>query len=150
MRRLLLLSVVLSLSACGAKKSEGEAVAQREARAILESTPWLDQLPVDDKTPFNIYLFGGGGGVVVAGNVNKGSYEMFDYLGDDGSLRMRFLDEGKSYDLTYSIRRFSGQDFDYKLELDKSPRGPHVYYGFDSDQRVPDVVKRTVRAHQLR
>ena len=123
----LLLTVVVG---CG-RADEPARVSDGDALAILESTPWLDRVPEAETDVLHTYVYARGEGVYVTGNAHKGSYETFRYFVEDDRLRLRFTDEGKSYDARFRIERVRHRIFEWKLTFDRSPRGPDVYYGFD-------------------
>jgi hypothetical protein len=136
-----------SVAACSdtPASSAGEPVSAADAVDVLESTPWLDTMPRTERSVINAYLFTGGDGAFLIGNSYKMTIEMFVYEATNKTLELEFLDENKSYGTAYTIERYKGEAFDYKLTLKKSPRGPKVYYGFDNDQgdrAVPAVVSK--------
>lgn len=144
MRTLVIVTALtLSVPACHDGTAPAhEVVAGKDAEAILESTPWLDTLPQDERDHVNAYLFGRGEGLYLVGNQYKSTVELFRYWVDGGTLKLKFLEENKSYDTGWKIERWRGEVFDYRLTLDHAPRGPAVYYGFDSGRALPPVVSK--------
>jgi hypothetical protein len=120
-------------------------VADGDALAILESTPWLDRLPEREADVFHTYVFARGEGVFVAGNAYKGSYEVFRYVAEGDRLRLRFTDEGRTYDARFRIERAHHPVFDWKLTLEAAPRGPEVCYGVQHGHELDRVAPRAAR-----
>jgi hypothetical protein len=138
----LLFAIVLasSAAACHHDDAKREVVAQKDAERILEETPWLDRAPQAEEDVIHAYVFQGEG-IYFTGNSYKWSIERFRYYAEQDLLKVRFLDDGAKHDLHYKIERVSDRVFDYKLTLDGDPRGPSVYYGFDSHRALPDTVR---------
>ena len=143
MREALIVIACVALAACG--RDEEARVADRDALAVLESTPWLDRLPEREADVFHTYVFARGEGVFVAGNAYKGSYEVFRYFAEDDRLRLRFTEEGRSYDARFSIERAQHPVFDWKLTLEGAPRGPEVYFGFQHRHELDTAAPRAAR-----
>jgi hypothetical protein len=135
---------LVSLGACQDAKPRPEPVPDDEAAELLESTPWLDRAPRTERDVIHLYVFQDGEGIYFIGNAYKATLELIKYWLDGNRVEMRFLDENKAYKTKYRIEKYRGEIFDYKLTLDKSPRGPKVYYGFDSNRahELPPLVTR--------
>lgn len=150
MRKLVLVmlaSLAVGVGACG-RDDARRAVAVSdagEAAAILESTPWLDRAPESERDVIHAWVFPRGEGLYLVGNAYKATYELFQYFVEDDELRIRFLDDGKTHKLRFTIERVQHHPvFDYRLTLHGSPRGPKVYYGFDSHRG--DALPAPLRA----
>ena len=144
MIRLALALTLVSLVACSDDAPRPASIPQGEAVKILESTPWLDSAPQDEADIFHAYIFPRGEGLYFTGNSYKGSYELFRYFVEDDTIKLRFLDEGKTYTTRFTINRWEGEVFDYKLTLHDAPRGPTEYFGFSSatHDRLPAPVRK--------
>jgi hypothetical protein len=145
MRKVAIALLVVGLVACGRSKSR-DAVPQHDAEKILESTPWLDRAPESEEDVIHAWIFPRGEGLYFTGNAHKGAYETFRYWIDDGRIKLKFLSDGSKHEMKFTIERVDDRTFDYKLTLDRSPRGPQVYYGFEQGRSLPDRV-RAVIAH---
>jgi hypothetical protein len=143
MRGTLLAITCVVLAACG--RDEEARVADGDAVAVLESTPWLDRLPERESDVFHTYVFARGQGVFVSGNAYQGSYEAFRYLAEDDRLRLRFIAEGRSYDARFRIERVRHAVFDWKLTLEDAPRGPAVYFGFQHEHEIDAAAPQVAR-----
>jgi hypothetical protein len=144
MRKLAPVLVVLALGVGGCHRNEGsrgEAVAQKDAEQVLESTAWMDRAPMEESDVIHAWIFQGEG-LYFTGNAYKASFERFRYYAEDGKLKLRWLDDGAKHEIGFRIERVRDPVFDYKLTLDGDPRGPSVYYGFDNSRRqLPAGVK---------
>lgn len=136
--------VAVTLLGCSSNESPPAALDGEDAARILEQTPWLDRLPEQERDVVNVWLFMHGEGAYVVGNAYKGSYETFRYFVEDGELRVRFHDDGKTHVVSFRIERVRQGVFDYRMTLDRAPRGPKVYYGFDPDKALPDAAARVI------
>lgn len=149
MRKLVLVMALLTvgIASCG-RDDAPRAVAvgdAREAAEILERTPWLDRAPESERDVIHAWVFPRGEGLYFVGNAFKASYEVFQYFVEDDELRIRFLDDGKTHKVRFSIERVQHHPvFDFRLTLHGSPRGPKVYYGFD--QHRGSALPAPVRA----
>ena len=141
----LLFAVVAAAGAAGCGRDSGRAadvvIDHKDAAKILQETPWLDRAPEREQDLVKAWVFPRGEGVYFEGNAYKASYELFSYFIEEDELRVRFLDDGKSHKMKYTIERVDHRIFDYKLTFDESPRGPKVYYGFEHDHALPAAVR---------
>lgn len=128
--------LVLALAAC-----TGDAATHLDPAKTLESTPWLDHAPHDETDVVHAWIFPRAEGVYFVGNAYKGAFELFTYFVEDDELRVRFLDENKTYKTRFRIERVDHGVFDYKLTLEGSPRGPKVYYGFAQGRAMSPAVQ---------
>lgn len=143
-RTALVVVAALVLSACQDAPSAPKPLPDDEAAELLELTPWLDRAPRSERDVINAYIFQDGEGLYFVGNAYKATMEVLKYWLDGKDLELRFLDENKAYKTTFTIEKYRGEIFDYKLTLKKSPRGPKVYYGFDPghSRELPAIVTR--------
>lgn len=133
--------VVLAVG-CG-REERSRSVDPRDAARILESTPWFDRAPQSETDVIHLWAFMRGEGVYFTGNAYKGSFEAFRYFVEDDLVKLRMLDENKTYSMHFRIDRVEDRVFDWKLTLDGAPRGPNVYYGIDQHHRqVPPIAAR--------
>ena len=117
----------------------------RDAEKVLESTAWLDRAPESESDVIHAWIFPRGEGLYFSGNAYKGSYETFRYFVEDGRIKLRFNADGEKHEMGYKIERVDDRTFDYKLTLDRSPRGPSVYYGIESGRRaLPPAVEAAI------
>ena len=121
---------------------KGVVIADSDAERVLQGTPWLDSLPRDERDVIKAYVFSRGEGMYFHGNSYKATIEVLRYWIEGGTIKLNFLDENKTYKTRWKIERYRGEVFDYKLTIDKDPRGPKVYYGFDSDRQLPAWVSK--------
>jgi hypothetical protein len=145
MRHLAIVSILaFTLAGCSDERSvpAGELVSHDDAEEILESTPWLDKLPQDEREVIKAYIFQDGQGLYFVGNSYKATFEALTYSVERDGLTLRFLDENKKYKTGWKIERYRGEVFEYKLTMTKDPRGPKVYYGFANSQELPGTVSK--------
>ena len=148
----LVVSAVGAVAACGsdAPPSSAVEIADGEARALLESTPWLDKAPEAPDDSFSAYIFQRVEGAFVTGNQYRGSYDVFRYLLGTGAnatrLEFTFLADLKTAKSKFKIERVSNGPFDLRLTLKNAPRGPKVYFGFDAqhEHTLPTELQRAV------
>jgi hypothetical protein len=143
-KRTLLAVMVAALGAAGCGRDDARRAAvvedSRDAARILQSTPWLDRAPHDERDLIHAWVFPRGEGLYFVGNAYKGSYELFSFFVEDDELRIRFLDDGTTHKLRFQIEKAHDRVFDYKLTLDPTPRGPKVYYGFEQGRALPEAA----------
>jgi hypothetical protein len=141
-----LVIALLVLAGCGREDRTSAAVPARDAAKILESTPWFDRAPQTETDVIHLWAFMRGEGVYFTGNAYKGSFEAFRYFVEEDLVKLRMLDENKTYSTHFRIERFEDRVFDWKLTLDGAPRGPTVYYGIDQHHghhgQLPAIAAR--------
>lgn len=136
--------VVLAVG-CG-REERSRSVPAHDAAKILESTPWFDRMPQSETDQIHLWAFLRGEGVYFTGNAYKGSFEAFRYFVEDDLLKLRMLDENKTYSTHFRIERFDDRVFDWKLTLEGAPRGPNVYYGLDQHHgELPPIAARILQ-----
>jgi hypothetical protein len=75
-----------------------------------------------------------GGGVFQDRTVFRGEFELFTYQLADDALTFRFPDRDERYRTDFAIEHVDGPPpFDLKLTLERSPRGPRVYFGTSAE-----------------
>lgn len=142
--RLLATSLVSSLvlglgvAACSSDEPRPRAtpVSAAEAASLLIDRNWLDTWPRDKDDHLHVFRFtpSMGGGVYHDRTVFQGKFELFTFETQGDQLRMVFPHTGETSTTTFRIERVDGPaPFDLRLTLDKSPRGPRVYYGMSSE-----------------
>lgn len=127
-----LVLVVCSQVACGSRST---AVEPDEAARLLVDRNWIDVMPRDAQDRLHVFRFtpSMGGGVFQDRTVFRGEFELFTFKLDGGSLQFWFPDRDERYRSGYTIERVAGPPpFDLKLTLDRSPRGPRIYYGTEA------------------
>ncbi len=148
----LVVSAVGAVAACGsaAPASSAVEIADGESLAVLQSTPWLDKAPEAPDDNFAAYVFARGEGAFVSGNQYRGSYDVFRYVLGTGAnakrLEFTFMADLKVAKSKFKIERVSNGPFDLRLTLKDAPRGPKVYFGFDSQRghTLPTELQRAV------
>lgn len=130
----LLLALTLALGACSSDKAK--ALAPDEAQKLLIDRNWLDRWPVDHEEKLHVFRFVPtmGGGVYQDRTIFAGKFELFTFEHDGKQIRFHFPHTKTRVTVPYRIDAVSDRaPFDLRLTLDKSPRGPRVYYGFRSE-----------------
>jgi hypothetical protein len=143
--RLLAVSLLLSLAACSRPHAQRQPLPADEARALLINRNWIDVMPqsVHDKLHVFRFVPNMGGGVYQDRTIFAGSFELFQFRSDGRTLDFDLLHTGERARTTITIERITPSrpgDFDLKLTLDKSPRGPGVYYGWQKESGATAAV----------
>jgi hypothetical protein len=144
MRHLLFALAILTACHHGAP-TPGDDVAAADLGHVLESTPWLDHMPQSERDVVRAWIFVEGEGAYLEGAAYRGSYEAFRYDLDGAKLGLHFLDRDQRATTKVKLERFRERPFAFKLTLTDPPRGPAVYYGFESDAAAAAAVPATVR-----
>ncbi len=132
--------VVLSLlSAVGAtgchrghRSSPARALPPAEAARVLIDRNWMDLWPENEHQRLHVFRFtpAMGGGVYQDRTLFKGTFELFRFAIDGVALEIELPETGEHVRTGYRIERVNGPaPFDLRLTLERSPRGPSVYYG---------------------
>ena len=151
MKTVALALLVVALVGCGRDRApRGEVVPQKDAERVLEGTAWLDRAPQSETDVIHAWIFPRGEGLYFTGNAYKGAYETFRYFLEDDRIKLRFLADGTKHEMKYRIERFDDRTFDYKLTLDRSPRGPSVYYGVEPGRHALPAAADAILAHVAR
>ena len=135
MVRALPLLVVLSLAACSgssSSSSQGDRLPPDEAASVLIDRNWIDIWPTSKTERLHVYRFtpAMGGGVYQDRTIFKGTFELFMFEIDGDHLAIELPETDDAVRTGYRIDRVDGPEpFDLRLTLERSPRGPKVYYG---------------------
>src|SRR5262245_10681617 len=129
MRNLLVSALcVLGVAACS--KSSPQLSAS-DARDVLIDRNWMDRMPQNTTDRLHVYRFVPtmGGGVYQDRTLFKGMFELFTFTVEGDRLDI-FTPEDHQHTVTgFRIDEVDGPEpFDIRLTLDRSPRGPRVFY----------------------
>jgi hypothetical protein len=138
--------LLLALVACGSD-SQPKRVSSDE----LVDRNWLDVWPEDKDDHLHVYRFtpSMGGGVYQDRTVFQGTFELFTYEVDGDRLRFVLPHTSETVETRFRIEKVDGPaPFDLRLTLDRSPRGPRVFYGRSAERSVAfglglDMSKRS-------
>ena len=125
-------ALALVLAACSSKPSP-----KRVSSDELVDRNWLDAWPDDKDDHLHVYRFtpSMGGGVFQDRTVFKGTFELFTFEIDGDRLRFVMPHTGERVETRFRIEKVDGPEpFDLRLTLDRSPRGPRVYYGRQAER----------------
>lgn len=133
--------VALTLLAGCSRSPAPEVVSDGEARRLLVDRSWIDHNPRDKADRIYVYRFtpSMGGGVFQDRTLFVGSFELFFFAVEGSTIRFLFPQNGDKREATYRIEklpRTGRDDFDLRLTLTNSPRGPAVYYGWSDATRA--------------
>lgn len=144
----LLLAASLSFAAaCGRDapaKANATAVPLDEAAELLVNRNWMDLWPESETEKLNVFRFvpSMGGGVFQDRTLFQGSFELFTFRVSEGTIHFNLHHTKQEVPAKFRIDRVDGPEpFDLKLTLDRSPRGPSVYFG-RSSETVTDLSLR--------
>jgi hypothetical protein len=124
------LAALLLLGACS--NHDSRAIGGKEAARLLTDRNWVDTWPRDKDDRLHVFRFtpGMGGGVYQDRTVFHGEFELFKYSVREDDLEFDLPHTGEHVHTRFRIERVDGPEpFDLRLTLDRSPRGPRVYYG---------------------
>ena len=128
----LLLAGVLALGACASKHDHGAtAVAANDAESLLIDRNWIDRMPEKSNDHLNVFRFvpSMGGGVFQDRTVFEGTFELFVYKVEGNAINFTLPAKRAKARSGFRIERIKDDpQFDLRLTLDSSPRGPSVYY----------------------
>jgi hypothetical protein len=132
-----LATFALATTACGRDAApRARAVTGKDAGRLLIDRNWLDRWPTHKDEHLVVYRFvpSMGGGVFQDRTLFKGTFELFQFTADAGTIGFRFPHTDEQIRAHYHIERVTGPaPFDLKLTVDADPRGPGIYYGMTSD-----------------
>ncbi len=135
---LALAALATATTGCGRDDApRNRAVTGQDAARLLIDRNWLDSWPTDKNDHLQVYRFvpSMGGGVFQDRTVFKGTFELFQFTADPGTLDFQFPHTDEHAKVGYRIERVTGPaPFDLKLTIEADPRGPGVYYGMTSDR----------------
>jgi hypothetical protein len=124
------LAALLLLGACSHRDSK--AIGGKEAARLLTDRNWVDTWPHDKDDRLHVFRFTPdmGGGVYQDRTVFHGEFELFRFSVREDDLEFDLPHTGEHVHTRFRIERVDGPEpFDLRLTLDRSPRGPRVYYG---------------------
>jgi hypothetical protein len=140
MRTLLVTSVVwaLAVAACSSNSSPSpEKLSASDARDVLINRNWIDRMPETPSDRLHVYRFvpSMGGGVFQDRTLYKGTFELFMFKVERGDHIVFDLPEThEKVTSQFKVERVAGPPpFDLKLTIWSDPRGPHVYFGMQSE-----------------
>jgi len=128
----LLLAAALVAAGCSRHDTDSQAIGGKEAARLLVDRNWIDVWPTSKDDRIHVYRFtpGMGGGIYQDRTVFKGEFELFLFKVREDDLEFYLPHEDEKVHTRYRIERVDGPEpFDLRLTLDRSPRGPRVYYG---------------------
>jgi len=131
-----------ALAACSSSHHAREVDAERAGKLLIDRN-WIDVMPRQKEDRLHVFRFVPkmGGGVYQDRNVYKGEFELFMFKAQKGELTLRFPDRSETYKTGFKIERVDGPEpFDLKLTLDRSPRGPRVYYSVEAQTGDLDAL----------
>jgi len=126
-----LLAALVLVAGC-ADHARQDAVGGKEAARLLVDRNWLDVWPHDKDDRLHVFRFtpSMGGGVYQDRTVFRGEFELFTFAIREDELSFDLPHTGEHVQTRFKIERVDGPEpFDLRLTLDRSPRGPRVYYG---------------------
>ncbi len=95
-------------------------------------------MPVTKSDTLHVFRFvpDMGGGVFQERTIFFGTFELFRFEVSDAQIRFDLLHTDERRTVNYRIERIAPTprgDFDLKLTVSSSPRGPSVYYGWSKE-----------------
>ena len=135
----LLVAILLSVTAsCGndAPPRTSTAVPPGEAADLLLNRNWMDLWPETEAEKLNVFRFvpSMGGGVFQDRTLFKGTFELFTFRVSKGTIHFNLHHTKQEVPTKFRIDRVDGpKPFDLKLTLERSPRGPGIYFGRSSE-----------------
>jgi hypothetical protein len=125
--------VLVLVAACGSDaRPAGTAVSGQDAARLLVDRNWLDVWPTGKDDRLHVYRFtpSMGGGVYQDRTVFRGEFELFRFSIREDTLELELPHTGETVQTRFRIERVDGPaPFDLRLVLDRSPRGPRIYFG---------------------
>lgn len=138
---------LLVVAGCASESSR--AVSGREAQRLLVDRNWIDVWPTRKDERLHVYRFtpGMGGGVYQDRTVFRGEFELFLYDVREDVLTFDLPHTEEKVQTRFHIERVDGPEpFDLRLTLDRSPRGPRVYYGRTAETGALTLEAELARA----
>ncbi len=133
-------TLTMTIAACTGSDSDARdqprRVSAEEARGLLVDRNWLDRMPESHRDRLHVLRFtpSMGGGVYQDRTLFRGSFELFRFEATGDELRVHLPETREKLRTRYRIESVSGPaPFDLRLTLDRSPRGPAVYYGIRAE-----------------
>lgn len=141
--------VLALLGACGSGAESPRAVSGTEAQRLLVDRNWIDVWPTRKDERLHVYRFtpGMGGGVYQDRTIFRGEFELFTYELREDVLTIDLPHTDERVQTRFRIDRVDGPaPFDLRLTLDRSPRGPRVYYGRTAETGAVTLEAELARA----
>ncbi len=131
---LVLVASGVGANGCGrdSRSARSSALPPDEAARMLIDRNWMDLWPTNERQKLHVFRFtpAMGGGVYQDRTLFKGTFELFRFAIDGKALEIELPETGEHVRTDYRIERVDGpKPFDLRLTLERSPRGPRVYYG---------------------
>lgn len=129
------LATVTAVTACSSEATT-KHVGAAESRVLLIDRNWLDHMPDSEKDKLFVYRFvpNMGGGVFQERTLFKGTFELFSFAVTEDKINFVLHETKQNVSSPFTIERVDGpKPFDLKLTIKDDPRGPHVYYGMQSE-----------------
>ena len=138
---LVVATAVLSAAACSRDASPRGSLPPDEATAILDKRIWLDKEPRGQGDHFHVLFFDRreSAGAFQHRTIWKGDFELFKYEAQKGQMKLVLPGSSKRVQTGFTIERAKRGNADVKLTLEKTPRGPTVYYGYRFDGHDADA-----------
>lgn len=104
--------------------------AEPQSDDIAFNRIWISHLPQHDRDKFSLAAFIQDDkiGIFQDTSAYQGSYDIFGYSGNSGTVTLHMLQDNKKVKVTYTASKCNVKNFDYCLEIKGSPRGPVRYY----------------------
>jgi len=146
--------VFVGLLVAGCHHRPPAAVPVAEARALLLNRNWLDVAPKhrDDKLRVFRFVPDMGGGVYQDRTLFFGTFELFRFEASGEEIAFDLIHTNETRRSRYHIERIQPAapgDFDLRLTLADSPRGPSVYFGWLAESGNLDPSSPACRASEL-
>ncbi len=134
------LGLALLAAACAGGRDR-RAVPADEAGHLLIDRNWQDLWPQGKDEQLHVFRFvpSMGGGVYQDRTLFKGEFELFVFKVDGDQLTFVLPHTGEKHTTGFAIERIDGpKPFDLRLTLERSPRGPRIFYG-RSSEKIADL-----------
>jgi hypothetical protein len=130
MRKLILLVAVAAVGV-GVWKFRG--THQKPDPQLVENRIWIDHMPRNDRDQISVFaaLSDESFGVFGKQSAWKGEFEIFQYEGHGGELRLTFPQDGDHEKVRAKASACGDKGFDYCLEISGSSRGVKRYYSME-------------------
>ncbi|MCE9574895.1 MAG: hypothetical protein K8W52_17225 [Deltaproteobacteria bacterium] len=135
-----LVALAVAATACS---SGSKRVDRDEAARLLIDRNWIDVMPKSSDDRLHVFRFTPkmGGGVFQDRTVFRGEFELFKFRLTGDGIAFVFPDRHERYATDFAIEHVDGPEpFDLKLTLERSPRGPRVYYGMSAETGDLDAL----------
>ena len=153
MKKITVALLLVTAALAGCQRPATKAVPPEEAQRLLLNRNWLDVLPQTDRDRLHVFRFvpSMGGGVYQDRTLYAGSFELFQFERTGEEIRFLLPHKKERATARYRIDALQPgevENFDLRLQLDRSPRGPATYYGWREDSAAD--IAAALEAHQQR